>query len=203
MNTPTSGLLDGQQGLAKAYPGGRAQAESGSANIQKHYQALTEVDPGFAGDSAALVRAWTSVEEHGLMDGPASAAERYRALSDQACGVADNMAKRLPLATLTLLLERAMHADKHAIRLHNTAVAIKGGVLDEEAAYGGLPIGVAAAAMHGHTEVPQSGVAAASATTPGHAVRPKTRPAAPGVSAPRGEVHAPATEARVSLAKHL
>jgi hypothetical protein len=133
-----------------------AQAAAWSANIEKRYQTLTAVDPGFS----ALVQAWTNIEEHGLLDGPALAAERYRALSGQARCVADDTARRLPTATLTLLLELAMHADKHAIRLRSTAVAIKG------AAYGGLPGQVAAAAMRAHTGVPQSGAAAASATRP-------------------------------------
>jgi hypothetical protein len=137
-----------------------AQAAAWSADIEKRYQALTAVDPGFAGDSAALVQAWTSIEEHGLLDGPAPAAERYCTLSGHARGVADDVGQRLPSATLTLLLELAMHADKHAIRLYKTAVAIKG------APYGGLPGQVAAAAMRAHTEVPQSGVAAPPATRP-------------------------------------
>ena len=100
------------------------------------------------------------------MNGPASAAERYRALSGHARGVANDMERRLPAATLTLLLELAMHADKHAIRLYNTAVAIKGQAPDQQAPYGRLPIWVAAAAMRGHTGIPHSGAAATSATRP-------------------------------------
>ena len=141
-----------------------AQAAAGSAGIEKRYQALTAVDPGFAGDSAVLVQAWTSVEEHGLLDGPASAAERYRALSGHARGVADDMAERLPSATLTLLLELAMHADKHAIRLHNTAVAIKSGTADQPTPYRGLPVQVAARATQGHTDIPRDSRAAIVAT---------------------------------------
>jgi hypothetical protein len=147
-----------------------AQAAAESADIEKRYQAwqeaLTAIDPGLAGDAATLAQAWASVEEHGLMDGPIQAAERYRALSGHARGVADDMAQRMPSAVLTLLLELALHTDKHAIRLHNTAVAITGRTPDQPAPYRGLPIQVAAAAMRAHTEVPQRGVAAASATTP-------------------------------------
>jgi hypothetical protein len=141
-----------------------AQAAAGSANIEKRYQALTAVDPGLAGDSAALVRAWTSIEEHGLIDGPVPAAERYRALSGHARDVADDMARRLTSATLTLLLELAIHADKHAIRLDSTAVAAKSGTMDQSTPYRGLPVQVAARAAQGHTDVPRDSRAAIVAT---------------------------------------
>ncbi|HXL94951.1 MAG TPA: hypothetical protein VN969_38985 [Streptosporangiaceae bacterium] len=147
-----------------------AHAAAGSENIEKRYQALTTGDPGIARDSATLVQAWTCVEEDGLMNGPASAAERYRALSGHARGVANDMERRLPTATLTLLLELAMHADKHAIRLHHTAVAIKNGTVDQSTPYRGLPVEVAARATQGHTDIPRDGRAAVVAT--GAATRP-------------------------------
>jgi hypothetical protein len=149
-----------------------AQAAARSADIEKRYQGLTAADPGFAGDSAALVQAWTSIEEHGLMDGPTPAAERYRALSGHARGVAEDMERRLSAATLTLLLELAVHADKHALRLLHTAVAVKNGTVDQSTPYRGLPVEVAARATQGHTDIPRDSRAAVVATG---AAAPPTR----------------------------
>jgi hypothetical protein len=147
---------------------GFAQAAVESADIEKRYQAwreaLAEIDPGLAGDVTAIDQAWVSVEEHGLMDGPGRAAGRYRALSDHARGVTDDLAPRLPSDILTLLLELALHADKHSIRLHNTATAIKSGTVDRSAPYRGLPLQVAAATVQAHTDIPRGGRASALAT---------------------------------------
>jgi len=74
------------------------------------------------------------------------------------------MAPRLPSATLIPLLELATHADKHSIRLHNSAAAIRSGTADRSAPYRGLPARVAAAATQGHTDIPRDGRATAVAT---------------------------------------
>jgi len=162
----TTGLDHFFRSVASSRYDGFAPAAAGSADIETRYQALTAVDPGFAGNSAALVHAWTSVEEHGLMDGPAPAAERYRALSGHARGVIDGTAQRLLPTTLSLLLELAIHADKHAIRLHNTAVAVKSGTVDQPTPYRGLPVQVAARAVQGHTDISRDIRAAIVATPP-------------------------------------
>ena len=145
-----------------------AQAAAESANIEKRYQAwqeaLTVIDPGLAGEAATLMQTWASVEEHGLMDGPVRAAERYRALSAHARGVADGLAQRWPAAMLIPLLELAVHADKHSIRLYSTAAAVNSVAIDQAAPYRGLPVQVAAATVHGHTDIPRGGGAFAVAT---------------------------------------
>ena len=101
------------------------------------------------------------MDQHGLKDGPVPA---YRALSGHARGVADDVGQRLPSATLTLLLELALHADKHAIRLRNTAVAVKSGTVDQSTPYRGLPVQVAVRAARGHTDVPRDSRAATVVT---------------------------------------
>jgi hypothetical protein len=161
--------LDGffSSGASGRYDG-IAQAAAESADIEKRYQAwreaLTAIDHGLVGDASALGQPWASVEEHRLMDGPLRAAERYRALSGHACGVADDLEQRLPSAMLTLLLELTVRADKHSIRLHSTAAAIKSGTVDRSAPYRGLPVQVAAAAVQGHTDIPRDGSASAFTT---------------------------------------
>jgi len=150
---------------------GFAQAAAESALIEKHYQAWQQApDARLAAngsslaDGAALLRqAWAGIEQHGLTDGPGPAARRYRALADHARALSDDIAQRLPSAALAPLLELAMYADKHAIRLHSTAIAIKGDAADQPAPYRGLPAQVAATAAHAHSEIPHGGRASGPA----------------------------------------
>jgi hypothetical protein len=111
---------------------GFAQASAGSELVCRRYQAWQEAadrraatDPGLSADAALLSQAWASIEEHGLIDGPGAAAGRYRALAHYADGLCDEVGQRLPAAIVVTLLELAMCASKHSIRLENTAVAIK------------------------------------------------------------------------------
>lgn len=147
---------------------GFAQAAAESANVEKQYHALPRAlaasDRELGSDASLLREAWASIEEQGLMDGPEAAAGRYRALARHASSIADDMAPVLPSAMLIPLLELAARADKHSIRLHNTAVAIEGGTADSSAPYRGLPVRVAAAATQGHTDIPRDGSASTVAT---------------------------------------
>jgi len=152
---------------------GFAQAAAGSALVEKYYLAweqapsarLAATDIGLADDAAFLRQAWADIEQHGLTDGSGTESERHRALADRARAVSDDVAQRLPSAALTLLLELAMHADKHQIQLHNTAIAMEGAAVEQlqRSAYRGLPTEVAATAAHAHAETPQISQAPASA----------------------------------------
>jgi hypothetical protein len=144
---------------------GFAQAAGESALIEERYQAwhqvptATQAVPGSSlAEGAALLRqAWAGIEQHGLTDGPGPAAGRYRALADRARVVSDDFAQRLPSAALRPLLELAMYADMHSIRLRSTAIAITGDAADRPAPYRGLPAQVATTAAHGHSEIPHVG----------------------------------------------
>jgi hypothetical protein len=140
---------------------GYEEAAAESANIDKRYQPLAAHDR--AGE---LRQAWAGIEKHGLTDGPVAAAERYQALAGHARGICDDTTQRLPSAVISSLLELAMYADMHAIRLHSTAAAIKGETPNQPEPYRGLPTQVAAAAIHGHAEVPHGGQATIAATRP-------------------------------------
>jgi hypothetical protein len=138
---------------------GFAQASAGSEFVCQRYQAWQEAadklavtDHGLSADAALLSQAWASIEEHGLMDGPGPAAGRYRALARYADGLCDEVGQRLPTATVGILLELAMQASKHSIRLQNTAVAIKGEVADQPVPCHRLPDQVATATARGHSE---------------------------------------------------
>ena len=110
---------------------GRGQASGGSRIVEKDYRNWTRtpaatsaaVDPAMWEHADVLHQAWASVERRGLADGPEQAAARYQAVSGFARNLARDFSCRLPSTALTPLLELAAHADKHAIRLHNTAIA--------------------------------------------------------------------------------
>jgi hypothetical protein len=137
-----------------------AQASVGSELICERYQAwqrtadrLAVTDSGLSADAAMLSQAWASIEQHGLMDGPGRAAERYRALARHADGLCEEVGQRLHAATVVTLLELAMYASRHSIRLYNTAVAIKGDAADRSAPYRRLPDRVATATARAHSEI--------------------------------------------------
>jgi plasmid stabilization system protein ParE len=101
-------------------------------------------------------KAWHAVRRHGVADGPAAAATRYRELADAAQALADGYTVTLTSAALPSLLELAEHARKHSTRLHATARTAAGtrgnNVSDSRAekgaapggdAYGALPDGLA------------------------------------------------------------
>ena len=148
--------------------GGFAQAAAESANVEKQYHALlvtlTSIDSDSATGVSLLRKAWAGIEQHSLMDGPEAAAGRYRTLARHAGSIADDMTPGPSSATLIPLLELAAHADKHSIHLYSTAGAIRSGTADRSAPYRGLPVRVAAAATHGHTDIPRDGRAAVVAT---------------------------------------
>ena len=152
---------------------GFAQAAAGSALVEKYYLAweqapaagLPATDIGPAEDVAFLRQAWADIEQHGLTDGSGTESERYRALAERARAVSDDIALRLPSVALTLLLELVMHADKHQIRLHNTAIAMEAAAVEQLSAYRGLPAEVGATAAHAHAVTPQISQAPASAAT--------------------------------------
>jgi hypothetical protein len=170
---------------------GRAHAGSGSRILAKDYQAWCQTpaattaanDVALSKKAALLSQAWAEIERRGLYDGPGPAAARYRGLASCARSLAGDTAYRLPSAALTPLLELAMHADKHAIRLHATAVARTGGSADDvaelgratwerptpdsnadrAAPYRSLPGQVAATAARSHSEIPHTGQGTPSA----------------------------------------
>ena len=90
MNTPASGLFDGQRGLAQPYPGGRAQAESGSKIIENDYYAWKAVclrPYRLRADHPVLrefTYAWQAVSTLGLGDDAGAASIRYRVLGHTA-----------------------------------------------------------------------------------------------------------------------
>jgi hypothetical protein len=110
---------------------GHDQAAAGSRIIEQDYQqwnrlqaaALAAIDPGLREQAENLNQAWTGIEHHGLADGHAPAAARYHTVAGYARNLAQDFSYQLPSAALTPLLELALHADKHSIRLHNTAIA--------------------------------------------------------------------------------
>jgi hypothetical protein len=122
MNTPASGLFDGQQGLAKAYPGGRAQAESGSKIIENDYDAWKAVSVQVLPASHTLVlqfgRAWKGVSTLGLGDGVGAASIRYQVLAHAARALAPATAGREADALLNLW----RHARIHGQRLYATGL---------------------------------------------------------------------------------
>jgi hypothetical protein len=153
----------GASGRYSAY----VDAAAESANVEKHYQEWRDVSgfaTGLADDVPLLDKVWADIDQRGLTDGAGAAAARYRALAVHAHAVADDVVQQLPSAALVPLLDLATCADKHAIRLDRTAVAIKGDTTDGLTAYLGLPARVAITAAQAHSETPHVGHAAPSAT---------------------------------------
>jgi len=159
---------------------GRGEASGGSRIVEKDYRnwartpAATSaaVDPAMWEHADVLQQAWASVERRGLADGPEQAAARYQALSGFARNLAQGFSYRLPSAALVPLLELAAHADKHAIRLHSTAIARTSDTGYEalcqatwgrsstgrrETPHGALPVQVAMTAARARSEIPISG----------------------------------------------
>jgi N12 class adenine-specific DNA methylase len=149
---------------AGSYQGGRAQAETGSRMVEKDYRTWIRTgspleaarDPLLWQHARRTEKAWHAVRRHGVADGPAAAATRYRELADAAQALADGYTVTLPSAALPSLLELAEHARKHSTRLHATARTAAGtrgnNVSDSRAekgaapggdAYGALPDGLA------------------------------------------------------------
>jgi hypothetical protein len=131
--------------------------------------------------TAVLQQAWANFERRGLADGPEQAAGRYRAVSGLARNLAQDFSYRLPSTALTPLLELAAHADKHAIRLRNTAVARTSDTATEalcQATWGrlsvpgrvtpyrGLPAQVATTAERARTEIPLGGETTLTTSNP-------------------------------------
>jgi hypothetical protein len=113
----------------RPYPGGRAQAESGSKIIENDYAAwaAVRVRPGLLGDGHPLMRqlalAWREVSVRGLGDDAAAASIRYRVLGHAARSVAQTPAyvdggSRETGALLTLW----RHALIHGHRLYATGL---------------------------------------------------------------------------------
>jgi hypothetical protein len=157
----------GLERFAGSAAGGRyagfAQAAAASAVVDRRYRAWRESsgrwsaagDSGLAAGVVVLGEAWADIEQHGLMDGHGAAAGRYRALADHARALTGDVARGAPTAAVTPILELAMYADKHSIRLHNTAVAIHG--TDGDTAYRGLPAQVATTAAQAHSDAAHVG----------------------------------------------
>jgi len=170
---------------------GRGQASGGSRIVERDYRnwnrtpAATSaaVDPAMWEYTDVLQRAWANVERRGLADGPAQAAARYQAVSGFASNLAEDFSYRLPSTALTPLLELAAHVDKHAIRLHNTAVARtsdtaadyealcqatwgRSSSADRATPYRGLPAQVATTASRAYAEIPLGGQTTLTASSP-------------------------------------
>lgn len=182
---------------------GRAHAGSGSRILMKDYQVWSRTssatsaatDPALKEQAAHLSQAWAEIERHGLYDGPGPAAARYRSLASCARSLAEDTTHRLPSMALTQLLELAMHADKHAIRQHATAVAMTGdgpddaeelcratwgrpapaGSADRAAPYHSLPGQVAATAARSHAKAPPAGQSSQSAGNSENNLAPPAR----------------------------
>jgi hypothetical protein len=155
---------------AGRYQGGRAQAETGSRMIEKDYRAWIRTgspleaarDPLLWQHARRAEKAWHAVRRHGVADGPAAAATRYRELADAAQALADGYTVALPSSALPPLLDLAEHAWKHSTRLHATARAASsrdGSAPASETerdiprggdAYGALPDGLAAVTRQAH-----------------------------------------------------
>lgn len=156
---------------------GRGEASAGSRIVASDYRQWCRTrasrDPGLAERVGQLREVWAGVERIGLADGAAAAAGRYRAVSGVARGLGEVFDSGLPSAALGPLLTLALHADKHAIRLHNTAVAEAGSGDDvvrragarrdrsrmaggRAGAYRDLPDQVALAAARSRAETPRS-----------------------------------------------
>jgi hypothetical protein len=168
---------------------GRGQASGGSRIVEKDYRNWTRtpaatsaaVDPAIWEHADVLQQAWASVERHGLADGPEQAAARYQAVSGYARDLAQDSSCRLPSTALVPLLELAAHADKHAIRLHSTAMARtsdtdyealcqatwgRSSTASRDTPYRGLPVQVATTAARAHTEIPIGGQTPLPASSP-------------------------------------
>jgi hypothetical protein len=166
----TAGRLFSVSRQAGRYQGGRAQAETGSRMIEKDYRAWIRTgspleaarDPQLWQHARRAEKAWHQVRRHGVADGPAAAATRYRELADAAQALADGYTVALPSSALPPLLDLAEHAWKHSTRLHATARAASaksGGVPTSQAerdiprgddAYRALPDGMAAVTRQAH-----------------------------------------------------
>jgi UvrD/REP helicase N-terminal domain len=180
---------------------GRGHAADGSRIVACDYRqwtrlpaaALAAAEPALREPVASLRKAWADIERHGLADGPGPSAVRYHAVAGYAANLAENFTCQLPSTALIPLLELAAHADKHAIRLHSTAIARNGDTAigyealcqatwgravtatatGQPAPYLGLPASVATATARGHSEIPHGGRAAAPAAS--SPARPATR----------------------------
>jgi hypothetical protein len=155
---------------AGRYQGGRTQAETGSRVIEKDYRAWIRTgspleaarDPLLWQHARRAEKAWHQVRRHGVADGPAAAATRYRELADAAQALADGYTVTLPSSALPPLLDLAEHAWKHSTRLHATARAAsaRSGIAPTSPverdiprggdAYGALPDGLAAVTRQAH-----------------------------------------------------
>src|SRR6202453_2179660 len=164
---------------------GRGEASGGSRIVEKDYRNWTRtpaatsaaVDPAMWEHADVVQQACASVERRGLADGPEQAAARYQALSGFARNLADDFSYRLPSGALVPLLELAVHAEKHAIRLHSTAIARTSGIDYEAlcqatwgrssiAPYGALPVQGAMTAARARSEIPIGGQRPLPASTP-------------------------------------
>jgi hypothetical protein len=157
---------------AGRYQGGRAQAETGSRVIERDYRAWIRTgspleaarDPLLWQHARRAEKAWHLVRRHGVTDGPAAAATRYRELADAAQALADRYTVTLPSSALPPLLDLAEHAWKHSTRLQATARAASAGggsvpTSEDERdvprggdAYGALPDGLAAVTRQAHAD---------------------------------------------------
>jgi hypothetical protein len=138
--------------------------------IEKDYRAWIRTgspleaarDPRLWQHARRAEKAWHAIRRHGVADGPAAAATRYRELADAAQALADGYTVTLPSSALPPLLDLAEHAWKHSTRLHATARAAsaRGGsapTLEAERdipragdAYGALPDGLATVTRQAH-----------------------------------------------------
>src|ERR1700678_3854016 len=124
MNTPASGLFDGQHGLAEPYPGGRAQAESGSKIIENDYDAWKTVclQPYRLRTDHPLLQeftdAWHAVSALGLGDDAGAASIRYRVLAHSTRSLVPAGGGREAQALLSLWRHASIHGDRlYATRL--------------------------------------------------------------------------------------
>jgi UvrD-like helicase C-terminal domain len=185
----TSIELFSRSGKSWAYSG-RGQAAAGSRIVESDYRnwnrapaaASAAADPAVGGDVTVLRQAWATVEQRGLDDGPEQAAVRYQAVSGFARSLVQDFSYRLPSAALAPLLTLVQHADKHSIRLCNTAMAgtnetaTTRGALRQATGersspsgratpYCGLPAQVATTATRAHAEAQHGGQAGAPAAS--------------------------------------
>jgi hypothetical protein len=118
MNTPASGLFEGQQGLAEPYPGGRAQAESGSKIIENDYDAWRAVclQPYRLHADHPLLReftdAWHAASTLGLGDDAGAASIRYRVLGQTARSLVPTGGGREAQVLLSLWRHSSVHGDR-------------------------------------------------------------------------------------------
>jgi hypothetical protein len=116
-----------QSGTATAYKDG--QADDGARIIAREYNGWSRtyppvkaaLDRKFYTEARQLAGAWDQVRRHALTEGPKQMAGMYQDLADAAYRFATNFPQEMPTSALPGLMQLAVHARKHAVRLEETA----------------------------------------------------------------------------------